>query len=245
MQQFIYPCLDIRQTNPPTLVPKKCTNCTCEPLMKNIENNNGGYDLEGVIWHQHSNRLMKMILELWPDKKTAIVDLGCGHNFYVTVLLEAGYTAMGYDAKRLHGIMICQIDLTEEINDHFLIEECHIEIRDQQKSIEKHWVFPIHDKIRNIISLEVGEHIPYEKSFIYLNNLVKISNGGDILMSWAILGQAGHGHINCQENVWVEKNMSNRGYDIDHKKTLQLRDAVVDCHCSWFKNTLMYFTPKK
>ncbi|HXP49877.1 MAG TPA: hypothetical protein VN922_07990, partial [Bacteroidia bacterium] len=66
---------------------------------------------------------------------------------------------------------------------------------------------------------------------------------GDIIMSWAVEGQAGIGHINCRNNYWVVEQLKKRGYKLDEEKTLSMRLAVADCHCSWFKNTLMYFTP--
>lgn len=60
-------------------------------------------------------------------------------------------------------------------------------------------------------------------------------------MSWAIEGQAGIGHINCRNNDWVINQMKIRGYKLAYNKTESLREAVKDCHCTWFKNTLMYF----
>ena len=41
---------------------------------------NGGYDNEGVIWHQHSNHLLIKLMELLL-KETPIIDIGCGHIF--------------------------------------------------------------------------------------------------------------------------------------------------------------------
>lgn len=184
---------------------------------------NGAYDLEGVIWHQHSNKLMKAILELW-GKGTQIVDLGCGHNFYVSVLNYAGYHAVGTDAIDLGSKEFIQADLT--------IPNLHESLWDTGRlQLGK----------CNIISLEVGEHIPPDLAKKYLDNLT--SFGGDILMSWALPGQAGVGHINCQSLAWVLEKMNQRGYNIDWQKSHRLRNAVAGCHCSWFQHTLMYFKP--
>lgn len=175
----------------------------------------GGYDLEGVIWHQHSNKLMVKILELFP-KDIPVIDLGCGHNFYVSVLKYAGYEAIG-------------IDMTDLGSKHFL-----------QKDLTKFPLFNTKDwKLSNVISLEVGEHIPYDLHGGYIDNLC--SFGEDIIMSWATKGQPGVGHINCQNNDWVISQMLKRGYQLNSQKTKELRSAVDGCHCSWFKNTLMYF----
>jgi hypothetical protein len=181
--------------------------------MEDLHTNNGGYDLEGVIWHQHSNQLMKKILEYF-SKYIPVVDIGCGHNFYVSVLNHAGYTAMGCDL----------VDLGSK---HFLLQDVTKPLPDP-------------NSIVNVISLEVGEHLPIELSEGYLNNLTKFK--GNVIMSWAIPGQEGIGHINCQPNEWVIDQMLKRGYKIDQQKTNSLREAVINCHCSWFRNTLMYFT---
>lgn len=182
----------------------------------NNQNNTGAYDLEGVIWHQHSNKLMVKLLELWPDKERLILDLGCGHNFYCTVFDYAGYQTLGIDGAKLRSVDYV-LDITEPLNDGAIAEEC------------------------NVISLEVGEHIPEEKSGAYLDNVTRFK--GDVVMSWATPGQAGIGHINCQSNEWVIEKMKNRGYELDFDKTKELRIAVNGCHCSWFINTLMYFKP--
>jgi hypothetical protein len=180
--------------------------------MTEAHTNNGGYDLEGVIWHQHSNRLMVKILEYFP-KDIPVLDLGCGHNFYVSVLNYAGYKAFGFDQVSLGSMHQGVEDITKPMNP---------------------------DGKANIISLEVGEHIPSNLSEIYLNNVAAFKS--DIIMSWAIPGQAGIGHINCKPNSWVIAEMANRGFKLDQEKTNSLREAVEHCHCSWFRNTLMYFT---
>lgn len=184
--------------------------------MEEAHTNNGGYDAEGVIWHQHSNKLMLKILELFP-KEVPVLDVGCGHNFYISVLNYLGYKAEGCDLVDLGSKYFFKADVTDLI--------------------------PYSTKHRktNVISLEVGEHLPFSICSGYIDNLC--NSGGDIIMSWAIPGQAGLGHINCQPNDWVINEMAKRKYLCDFDKTERLRNAVSDCHCKWFKNTLMYFTP--
>jgi len=180
---------------------------------------NGGYDLEGVIWHQHSNKLMKAMLELWPEKDKAIIDIGCGHNFYASVFRYAGYFADGVDSVQLKGVDYCR-DITKNLAQEI----------------------PWH-KYSRVISLEVGEHIPDNLADAYLGNIT--SFGDDIIMSWAVPGQAGVGHINCRPYEWVTSKMFDRGFIIDADRTAFLRNAVSGCHCSWFQNTLMYFRRDK
>ena len=61
------------------------------------------------------------------------------------------------------------------------------------------------------MSLEVGEHIPKEYEDIFINNLHNNNNKG-IILSWAILGQGGFGHVNEQNNDYIKSKMSNLGY---------------------------------
>lgn len=180
---------------------------------KNIENN-GGYQIEDIIWHQHSNRLMLKILELWPDKTRRIIDLGCGHNFYANTLKLLGYEAEGLDTVPYPGVI--KTDITSD-----------------------ELIWPNCGKPINVLSIEVGEHIPADIAPKYLDNICRL--GGDVILSWAVLGQEGIGHVNCQSNQWVQKEMLNRGYLFNHTLTLELRESVKDCHCNWLINTLMYF----
>lgn len=116
---------------------------------KNVATN-GGYQNEDVVWHQHSNKLMVKILEYF-KKDIPVIDLGCGHNWYCGVLSYLGYSAIGVDSVRLKGV-----DIIADVTNYFLINEN-----------------------KNVISLEVGEHIPNELSYKYLNTLT--SFGGDII----------------------------------------------------------------
>lgn len=181
---------------------------------KNLSNN-GGYQNEDVLWHQHSNRLLIELIKYFPQE-IPVIDLGCGHNWYCNTLRFFKYNTRGVDSTRLPGV-----DLFDDITDSKFREG-------------------FGNEIMNVISLEVGEHIPEHLSNSYLNNVASFN--GAVLLSWAVPGQAGIGHINCRPNAWVINEMHNRGYKIDTQKTEALRGAVSNCHCSWFKNTLMYFT---
>ena len=179
---------------------------------------NQDYGSEGVIWHAYSPRLMKKIIELFP-KEIPVIDLGCGLNNYVNILCYLGYEAHGYD-------------YTDLGSKNFTIANLAYPL------------YPVQGKtkfIKNVISLEVGEHIPEHLADVYLDNLTM--HGGDIIMSWAVEGQAGIGHVNCRNNDWVIVEMHKRGYKLEGNRTADLRAAVADCHANWFKETLMYFIP--
>jgi len=178
---------------------------------------NGGYQNEDVLWHQHSNHLLIELMKHFP-KEVPVIDLGCGHNWYSNTLKFLGWDSLGVDSVKLQGVDV-EGDIT---------------------SGQIQGIFGA--KKRNVLSLEVGEHIPAELADGYLDNVCMF--GGDVLLSWAVKGQAGIGHINCQDNEWVIEQMYKRGYKIDPARTESLRTSVAACHCSWFKNTLMYFILK-
>jgi hypothetical protein len=115
------------------------------------------------------------------------------------------------NVAELTGGFVFQADLTQEHNfGHF------------------HWV----------ITLEVAEHIPKQFEDVYIRNIVSTSPYG-IIISWALPGQGGVGHVNPQTNEYVIELMSRQGYDFDLKTTQFLRgQADVD----WFKRTTMVFT---
>ena len=59
-----------------------------------------------------------------------------------------------------------------------------------------------------------------------------------VILSWALPGQAGHGHVNCQPNEWVISKMDALGYDYDAERAKAGRDVA---QLPWFKNTFMVF----
>lgn len=87
------------------------------------------------------------------------------------------------------------------------------------------------------MSLEVGEHIPKEYEHILIDNICNAAEHG-VILSWAIKGQGGAGHVNCQNNAYIIDVMRGKGfaYDTDASSTLR-KNATL----SWFKNTVMVF----
>jgi hypothetical protein len=87
------------------------------------------------------------------------------------------------------------------------------------------------------MSLEVGEHIPAEFESIYLDNVAKHAKGL-IILSWAVPGQNGDGHVNCQSNEHIIDEMHLRSFTLDEVATKALRNSAS---LWWFKNTIMVF----
>ena len=149
------------------------------------------------------------------EQATSIVDLGCGMGYYVKIFRENNLNANGFDGnpntpELTNGV--CNIlDLSSPVN---FDKPCD-------------WV----------MSLEVGEHIPKEYEDIFINNLHKNNKFG-IVLSWAVKGQYGHGHVNCQNNDYIKNKMCSLGYrnDIISEEYLRNKSSL-----GWFKNTIMVF----
>ncbi len=76
------------------------------------------------------------------------------------------------------------------------------------------------------------------KPFI-IDNLVN-NCSGKLILSWAIEGQAGIGHINCKNNDYIINRLKDRGFIFNPEITDNLRNVVED-NCDYFRNTLMFF----
>jgi hypothetical protein len=146
----------------------------------------------------------------------SIIDFGCGLGDYVKQLRRNGFNAYGVDGNpntpTLTGGLCGVVDLTKKIT---------------VSLVEYDWA----------ISLEVGEHIPKEYEHIFLDNIVQFATSG-VILSWAVVGQGGLGHVNCQNNDYVIDEMEKRGFTYVAEVSQLLRDIAK---LPWFKNTLMVF----
>ncbi|XP_042862656.1 uncharacterized protein LOC122247429 [Penaeus japonicus] len=72
---------------------------------------------------------------------------------------------------------------------------------------------PIHlgRKYDWVLSLEVAEHIPKKYEANFIENLIRHACKG-IILSWAVPGQPGHHHVNCQPMSYVKKLFESRGF---------------------------------
>lgn len=141
---------------------------------------------------QNANRVWqkivgKMIGSLY--NFSSIVDFGCGCGHYLDGFLDAGVkTIMGVEyafdyAKNFMPKNIVdfvrQGDLTDYID---------------------------YGKFDCVISIEVAEHLPKDKSDIFVDNLIRASKGVIILTAASIGQRGGKGHINEQpKEYWMSK----------------------------------------
>ena len=171
-------------------------------------------DKQATDTHMFDRELCETIIELTP-KKWKVIDIGCGDGSYTKHLKKAGIRCVGYDGS----------PLTPEITGGL----CKVADFSQPQNFGE---FDL------VLSLEVGEHIPIEFEQIFIDNLCRHTKG-EIILSWAIEGQPGVGHVNCRNNDYVIAEMGKRGFELMPGATKHLR---INSSLPWFKNTLMYFS---
>lgn len=149
------------------------------------------------------------------SKNDKIYDFGCSDGFYLSVLENFGFVNLigieGQIPKQKRFPNILQKNLIH----NFLLPKGHI------------------------ISLEVGEHIPQKYTNIYVKNLANNTcENGFLILSWAIPGQVGVGHVNCLSNRDVIEIMTQQNFQFLPEPTKEARDIA---NKTWFKNSVMFF----
>ena len=179
-------------------------------------NQKGFWENKTAEGHHHDKRLATAILDmLKKDECKTLVDFGCGMNYYTEHFRQAGVICQAYDGNPNTYALTLGTARTQDL------------------SVE----FDLGDKFDCVLSLEVGEHIPAEFENIYLDNIAKHAKGM-IILSWAVPGQNGDGHVNCQTNAHIIDEMHLRAYTLDEVATKAFRNSST---LWWFKNTIMVF----
>ena len=89
-----------------------------------------------------------------------------------------------------------------------------------------------------VLSLEVGEHVPYAHEDAFVQNLHALNREG-VVLSWAVPGQGGAGHVNERRNADVVATFEALGYVSGDDLAARLRAAVVSA--PWLRGTIMVF----
>jgi SAM-dependent methyltransferase len=143
-------------------------------------------------------------------------DFGCGPGNYVKNFRKNGIEASGYDGNPVTSkIQWCSVqDLTSE----FQLEPVDF-----------------------LLCLEVCEHVPkqYEEALLRTINR-HVNPGGILILSWAVVGQGGLGHVNCQNNDYVIQLFTRMGYVYNQEYSQFLRNNVSN-NAYWFRNTILVF----
>jgi 2-polyprenyl-3-methyl-5-hydroxy-6-metoxy-1,4-benzoquinol methylase len=178
----------------------------------------GGWKLEDAIKeHAFSLELAYYIWKIIPDWYS-VYDFGAGPGFYSQFLKMRGVNVDAFDVSpnnELSLICICKFDLSEKIN--------------------------INEQVDCVLCLEVGEHIEQEHESTVFDNICNHAKH-KVILSWAIPGQGGFGHVNCQDNDHVIYQMAQRNFILVPSHTELLRQHCSGC--TWFENTIMVFEKK-
>ena len=76
------------------------------------------------------------------------------------------------------------------------------------------------------MSIEVGEHIPAKFESAFMDNLVS-SARKMVILTWAVPGQGGEGHVNGQTAEAIVQKMDQRGW----KKEENLTQTIIEKCC--------------
>jgi len=166
------------------------------------------------VLHKFDESLCNALI-LFLEDQTEIVDFGCGNADYARRLFQVGKNIDAFDGNPNTPEMTKGfaniLDLSQEFN--------------------------LNKKYECVISLEVGEHIPKEREQTYLDNLDRHSEQC-IILSWALPGQGGDGHVNEQPNEYIISEMEKRGYKHYEDASNYFRGVA---NLWWFKKTIMVF----
>ena len=152
------------------------------------------------------------------QKNKQIYDMGCGLGQYCERLSKAGFTKlMGFEGSA---------------HKHNVFDN----VKRQDLTVP----FSLPEK-GNVIFLEVAEHIPAQFENVMLTN---VTNACDdkLIMSWAVRGQPGTGHVNCLNNDEVIAKVTAKGFIYLLDETTDARSKVLENDPNpWFRNTTLIF----
>jgi len=165
-----------------------------------------------------SKNIMKVLVMLISTENvTSISDYGAGVGQYgaelktkMPRLVYYGYDGAG-DVEAYTSGLVSWFDLTQPLNN------------------------PVTDWV---LSLEVGEHIPSKYEGMFIRNLHRHNCRG-VILSWGILGQGGHNHINNHSNDYLSAVFVELGYvrDLEMETLLRRKEENYD----WFTKSVMVF----
>jgi len=163
----------------------------------------------GVCKHKFDKRLLRAIIRFAKRNNVhTVADVGCGDGSYANALNKAGIDCDGYDGNI------------------------------SSPGIHKDFAQPVNMPFYDlVISLEVGEHIPAEYEDTFIDNILNASKRF-VILSWAVEGQGGIGHVNCHNNDYIIRKITNRWFTYKRRSSMRLRRRS---RLMWFKNTIMVY----
>ena len=149
-----------------------------------------------------------------------VLDCGCGDASYVKYLRDNEVNAIGIDR-----------------NNKLIGEDYYV---DADLSI------PLDLKMIGEYSqsFEVGEHIPYANMGVFINNICNHSTRG-VIISWALEGQGGDGHINEQNNERIISEFGKRGFVYDEISSRYFKNEFYGLYFMYFSDSIMVFKRRR
>lgn len=179
--------------------------------------NNSAYNED----HYLDTNVADYLISLF-GKNYNLLDFGCGSGAYLR-----------YIKDKAENVSIYGVEPYAE--DHAGLKIENIVSKDLTEEFDL-------DAKGNLICLEVLEHIPADLESRAIDNIVKHCDNY-LVVSWAHIGQNGHGHINCKAIEDVVSLFESRGYLFLHKESDEIRKAAW---IGWLKTNLCVFKkPRK
>jgi cyclopropane fatty-acyl-phospholipid synthase-like methyltransferase len=177
----------------------------------------GFWETTDQTGHVHDLSIAAALSQYLADKQAkTVVDFGCGLGDYAKAFKADGYKVEAYDGN----------PNTETLSDGI------------GKVLDLSKPFYLGKKFDVVMSLEVGEHIPKEFEEQFIDNITKHAKK-HLIISWAVVGQGGDGHVNCANNDYIIGQIVDRGFKHNAKDSQTIRDAATNA--SWFSYTIMVF----
>lgn len=185
--------------------------------MKEISNTGFWASATAHNHHVNSEPLGQWLAEYLKDHKDEFIyDFGCGLGYYLSVLKQSGFKYLtGFEGD----------PAVKKVFDNII-----------KQDLTKPFKVPAKG---TCIFLEVAEHIPAEFETAALDNVINACSG-KLIMSWAVRGQAGFGHVNCLDNNEVIEKMAARGFKCLDADSTAARSINLDT-APWFRHTLFVF----
>lgn len=182
--------------------------------------NTGIWSEDEKIFHVDSIDLLNSLKEHLNNQKP-VYDFGCGTGFYLKELSKCGFNG------KLIGFEGTSVPKAENVI---------FEVTDLSSPMEN-----ILDP-GQILSFEVGEHIPKEFEQSFIDNITRFCDSR-LIISWAVPGQIGLGHVNCQSNDYIINEINKRGFIYNISISNDIRNRAHNT-TPWFKDTIMVFDKK-
>jgi len=171
--------------------------------------------------HITSEKLKDKLLKFYKSQGVNdVLDFGCGDGSYVKYLRDNDVNAIGIDR-----------------NNQLIGKDYYV---DADLSIP----FDLKMKGEFSQSFEVGEHIPYEKMGVFINNICNHSTRG-VIISWALEGQGGDGHINEQDNEKIIIEFGKRGFEYDEIFSKYFKNEFYGLYFMYFPDSIMVFKRRR